>query len=181
MYDKDFLQQLYKSNNRKIFARITALTLEELPIEAIEGHVTTGSVNLDGVSAMRRTCNLTLAASVVYSALGEKKINISDNLWGLKTKFKLEVGLGNDIDLSYPEIIWFDQGIYIISSFTQSLSTSNFNINIQGKDKMCQLNGEIGGTLTSDIDFGKIEQINDLGQIEYIPQLLKDIKKLTYL
>ena len=179
MYDKDFLQQLYKSNNRKIFAKVTALTLEELPIEAIEGHVTAGSVNLDGVSAMRRTCNLTLAASVVYSALGEKKINISDNLWGLKTKFKLEVGLGNDIDLSYPEIIWFDQGIFIISSFTQSLSASNFNINIQGKDKMSLLNGEMGGSINSSVDFGKIEEIDKYGNRKFIEipvkQIIRDI------
>jgi hypothetical protein len=49
------------------------------------------------------------------------------------------------------------------------LSTNGFTITLQGKDKMCQLNGEIGGTLTSSVDFGKLEQVNENGDIEYIP------------
>ncbi|WP_291627906.1 hypothetical protein [Clostridium sp.] len=47
---------------------------------------------------MRRTCNLTLIA---------KDINIKDFNWSLNTKFKLEIGLTNNIDEKYPDIIWF--------------------------------------------------------------------------
>jgi hypothetical protein len=44
-----------------------------------------------------------------------------------------------------PNIIWFNQGIYLITDFSTSHSTSSFNISISGKDKMCLLNGDIGG------------------------------------
>jgi hypothetical protein len=69
-----------------------------LPIEYIEGKVTSGSINVDGSSAVRRSCNLTLVA---------KDVNINEFYWGLKNKFKLEVGLRNFINKNYPEIIWF--------------------------------------------------------------------------
>jgi hypothetical protein len=39
-YDRDFLLQLDKTKNKIIYARITALTFDELPIEAIEGRIT---------------------------------------------------------------------------------------------------------------------------------------------
>jgi hypothetical protein len=55
----------------------------------------------------------------------------------MNTKFKLEIGLENRIDNRYPSIIWFKQGIYLISAFSTSRSTNNFSITIQGKDKMC--------------------------------------------
>ena len=57
LFDVDFLTKLTSHRNRETFARITALTLDERPIELIEGKVTGGSVNVDGKSAVRRTCS----------------------------------------------------------------------------------------------------------------------------
>ena len=149
LYDKDFLLKLDKEKNKVIYARITALTFQETPIEYIEGRVTQGSINLDGASAVRRSCSLTIVA---------QDFNYSDYYWGLNTKFKLEIGVENTIDFHYPDIVWFNQGIYLITSFNTSRNTSSFNISIQGKDKMCLLNGEVGGQLESSIDFGTIEE-----------------------
>jgi len=154
LYDKDFLLKLDKSKNKIIYARITALTFQELPIETIEGRVTQGSINIDGSSAVRRTCSLTIVA---------QDFKYNDFYWGLNTKFKLEVGVENTIDTKYPKIIWFNQGIFLITVFNTSRSTNNFSITIQGKDKMALLNGEIGGTLESSIDFGCIEEENAEG------------------
>ena len=153
-YDNEFLLKLDKAKNKTIFARITALTFEEYPIETIEGRVTQGSVNIDGASAVRRSCSLTMVA---------QDFKYNDFYWGLNTKFKLEVGVENNIDPTYPKIIWFKQGIYLITSFNTSRSTNNFSISISGKDKMCLLNGEVGGTLESSIDFGTIEEENKEG------------------
>ncbi len=147
LFDKDFLLQLDKRNVKEKFARITSLTLDEHPIEQIEGRITQGSVNIDGASAVRRSCSLTMVA---------ENLDIHDFNWGLKTKFVLEVGLRNDFNPIYPDIIWFPQGMYVISSFSVSRSVNNFNISIQGKDKMCLVNGEMGGLVTSlTMDFGK--------------------------
>lgn len=154
LYDKEFLLKLDKAKNRTIFARITALTFQEFPIETIEGRVTQGSVNIDGASAVRRSCSLTIVA---------QDFQYNDFYWGLNTKFKLEVGVENNVDPNYPKIIWFKQGIFLITSFNTSRSTNNFSISIQGKDKMCLLNGEIGGSLESSVDFGTIEEENQEG------------------
>jgi hypothetical protein len=128
--------------------------------------VTGGSLRVDGTSALRRTCSLTMVAS---------EVNISDYYWGLNTKFKLEIGVENTVNKNYEDIIWFPQGIYIITSFSTALSTNNYTINISGKDKMCMLNGEVGGTINSSVDFGKIDEIDDDGNIKTVSYPIKDI------
>lgn len=162
LYDKDFLLKLDASKNKTIYARITALQFDEAPIETIEGRVTAGSINIDGTSAVRRTCSLTIVA---------QDFNYNEYYWGLKTKFKLEVGVQNYVDSTMPDIIWFDEGIYLITSFNTSRTTNNFTISINGKDKMCLLNGEVGGSLESSVDFGTIEEedINGVWTIRSIP------------
>ena len=84
LYDKEFLKELDKVKNKIVYAKVTALTVEESPVESIEGRVTQGSINLDGASAVRRSCSLSIVA---------QEFDYSDYLWGLNTKFKLEVGL----------------------------------------------------------------------------------------
>ena len=168
LLDKDFLVELDAKREREVYAKIVALTFHEEPVELIEGQVTQGSINIDGASALRRTCSLTLVA---------KELNINDYYWGLKSKFKLEIGIKNTIknivcgfnELNeeikwgdkYPQdIIWFPQGIYAITNFNTSQSTNNYTITISGKDKMCFLNGDLGGNLTASIDFG-VEEFYD--------------------
>jgi hypothetical protein len=97
-YDKNFLLALDREKNKTIYARITKLTFDEFPIESIEGKVTGGTINIDGASALRRTCSLTLLAD---------GFKYSDFYCGLNTKFKLEIGVENSINSNYPNIIWF--------------------------------------------------------------------------
>jgi hypothetical protein len=145
LLDKEFLRELDYSINKETYARITALDINDYPLELIEGKATGGSINIDGASALRRTCSVSLIA---------EDVNINEFYWGLNNKFKLEIGIKNTINADYPEIIWFPQGVYIITSFNCNLSTNNFTISINGKDKMCRLNGEFGGSLPASIDFG---------------------------
>ena len=98
LMDEEFLRNLHANRNREVFARLISLDFNENPIEKIEGRVTGGSINIDGASAVRRTCSVSLVA---------KDININDFYWGLKNKFTLEIGLTNTADNQYPEIIWF--------------------------------------------------------------------------
>lgn len=151
LFDVDFLTKLTMKREREIFARITALTMDELPVEYIEGKVTAGSINIDGASAVRRTCNLTMIA---------KDVNINEFYWGFKRKFILEVGVKNTIDSKYPDIIWFKQGVFVITSFNTSQTTNNFTCTINGKDKMCLLNGDIAGHLPHSTDFGVEEYLD---------------------
>ena len=98
-YDFNFLKQLIEQRNRIVHVRITKLTFDELPIEVITGKITSGSINLDGDSALRRTCSLTLISD---------DIKDRDYDWAFNTKFKLEIGLNNFVDSNKPDIIWFE-------------------------------------------------------------------------
>lgn len=151
MDDIEFLKELHSQKNRTLYARVISLNFDEQPIEEIQGKITTGSINVDGASAVRRTCSLTISAA--------DDIEITDFYWAFSTKFKLEIGLENYIDSRYPSIVWFPQGVFLISTFSVSCSTNSKLITIQGKDKMSLLNGELGGTLNSSIDFGKMDEI----------------------
>lgn len=142
---ENFLVKLNNQINQEIFAKITSLNFQENPVESIEGVISTGNINIDGNSIIRRSCNLTLIS---------QNLNFNDAYWGVKTKFKLELGLKNNINSSYPEIIWFSQGIYVITSFTTNQATNNYTISIQGKDKMCLLNGDLGGSMPMTVDLG---------------------------
>lgn len=154
IYNKDFLLELDKIREKEIYAKVTALTFQETPITTIEGRITAGSVNVDGNSAVRRTCSLTVVA---------QNFDYGNYTWGLNTKFKLEIGVKNNINPNYDDIIWFQQGIYILTSFNTSRSTTNYSISLQGKDKMCLLNGEVGGSIESSVDFGTEEIVNRNG------------------
>ena len=149
LFDFNFLIELMNYQHREVYARITLLTQNELPLQQIEGRVTGGSINVDGNSALRRTCNLSLIL--------KDQSEINSFYWAFKQKFKLEIGLSNAIDKKYPEIIWFKQGIFIIASHDMSQSVNNYTITINGKDKMCLLNGDLSGSLFSTVDFGAME------------------------
>lgn len=161
-YDENFLIRLSQRRDRTVYGRIIALNFNEEPLDCVEGRITQGSINVDGNSAIRRTCSLTLIA---------QNFKYDDYYWGLHTKFRLEVGLKNDIEPKYPEIIWFPQGIYLITTFNTSRTTNNFTIQISGKDKMALLNGEISGSIEGRTDFGVIEEENSEGiwEIRKIP------------
>jgi hypothetical protein len=51
-------------------------------------------------------------------------------------------------------------GTMVITGFSTSQTASSYTINISGKDKMCLLNGDLGGSLFASVDFGK-EEIYD--------------------
>jgi hypothetical protein len=164
--DMNFLEKLINQKNRTVYCRLTSLNLANLPVEVLTGQITAGSINLDGASAVRRTCQL--------SFIPNKQLNY---LWAMKTKFKLEIGIENNFNPIYEDIIWFNQGHYIVSSFSTSEAANSITININGKDKMTQLNGELGGTLLSQVNFGVYEEIMEDGSRKIISHPIKHIIK----
>lgn len=165
--DKIFLQKLDQQRNKEIFARVIALTNDEYPIETIEGKITAGNISIDGKSSLRRTCSLTMIS---------KDINLTDYQWGLKTKVKVEIGVANEIDENYDKIIWFPQGVFVLNTFNITHNTNSCNIQMSGKDKMCLLNGNLGGALLAETDFGKqeIKTVNETtGEITIEYELLE--------
>lgn len=165
LFDNEFLKKLDYNREKQIYTRIISLTNDEYPREQIEGYVTGGSINVDGASAVRRSCSLNVNALETNTAF-------TDEFWCYNNKFKLEIGLKNSVDKKYPDIIWFDMGIYIITGFSKSKNTNNFSISISGKDKMCRLNGEVSGNIMMTTDFGTIEEATKVNN-EYQISLTK--------
>lgn len=148
--DIEFLQKLDKLNLRVHYAKIVLFSFDEKPIKEIQGIITSGNLNVNGSSAVRRTISLSMLASPE-----NKGIDNIDNEISINKKIKIEIGLDNPLKSykHYGDIIWFPCGMFVISSATISRSTSGWSISINGKDKMCLLDGTVGGRFPASITF----------------------------
>lgn len=162
--DMDFLTQLDKLHMRVQYAKIILLSFkDEEPIKEIQGSITSGNLSVNGSSAIRRTINLTMLASIDNSNLDD-----IDNEISINKKIKVLIGYDNPLKSykNYGDIIWFPCGLFVLSSANISRSTSGWNISITGKDKMCLLDGTAGGTLPASITFHESLVQLDNGDVE---------------
>lgn len=164
--DTVFINNLFSDRSHTLYAKVVALNFNEDPLQEITGTVASGSVNVDGSSAMRRTCSLNLLTG---------KVDMNNMYWTLRSKIKILIGLENHISANYEPIIWFPLGTYIMTSLSKTLNAQGYSISIQGKDKMCLLDGSVGGQLFADHDFGKIEVKTDADTWKLEDVLIYDI------
>ena len=161
--DLPFLKSLIIQPIQSIYVRFTSLDWNENPLCEIQGLVTSGSMNLNGQSSIRRTCNLTIAIpdEVDYQINSQYTIK---QLIGVDNKINLEIGYEN-ITGQYGEysILWFPLGIFVITQSSYSHSLSGLNVSLQLQDKMCLLNGTCGGTLPAEINFSKVDELSSDG------------------
>lgn len=173
--DRDFLLKLDNERNKRIFVKIIVLDSNEMPIQDIEGRIAVGgSINIDGSSSMRRTCTISFVAE-------EKNNDLEnvDHLLSLNKRIRLYIGLENNIDKKYGDIIWFNQGIFIITAPSLTHNASAVNINLTLKDKMCLLNGTVSGKLPTSVTFDSYEQYDEEGNVSTIKQKFYDIIKTS--
>ena len=160
--DASFLRKLDLENIKTFYVKILVLDKNELPLRAIEGRVSTGSISIDGSSSIRRSGSITFLAE-------EKDNDLTDvdNLLSMNKTIKILIGIENNIDEHYDKIIWFKQGIFVITNPSISHNMQGVTINLQFKDKMCLMNGECGGNLPTSITFNEYDQIIGYREIEY--------------
>ena len=79
--DDNFLDTIDTMHHLEQYVKITALDWKEKPIRDIEGIITSGSMNIDGHSAIRRTISLS-------SSFGTEITNI-DNIFSLNRKINV--------------------------------------------------------------------------------------------
>lgn len=158
LLDDVFLERLHNQTQRELWVKVLALTLDEDPIEEITGRITGGSISIDGSSKMRRSCSLTMISD---------RYSVNEYIWGLNTKVKISIGMKNTVPSdeehpnNYGDIVWFPQGTYVLNSFSISVNNQSSTISLQGKDKMCLLNGDVGGNLTAlSYAFDTVEEEN---------------------
>ena len=154
-----FLKKMDEMPLKEQFVKIIILDFLENPITEIQGKVTSGSINLNGSSAVRRTANLSMVADDANN-----DITSVNNLLSINKKIKLEIGFTNmTSDYQQYPIIWFPLGVYVIITPSITHNNTGINISLQLKDKMCLLNGDCGGTLPASITFHETSYEDDKG------------------
>lgn len=123
------------------YIQVILLDWQENEIEKIEGRCTSGSISVDGNSAVRRTCSL----SMIVPSDEQFSAN-----WGISKKIKVFIKTNESAQ-------WINEGLYVITSFSLSESVNSYNVSISAQDKMCLLNGTISGAIFAETDFGNID------------------------
>ena len=173
LQDKRFLKEMDLLKLKEQLVKITVLDWAENPIKEIQGKITGGSLNLDGKSSIRRTCNLTMFVED-YDDINITTIN---NLISINKKMQLAVGIKNTTGRykEYP-IIWYPLGIYVMINPSISRGLNGTTVSIQLKDKMCLLNGV--RCLWYNQVFYSIDSNNDIqcpveGLVDYTCDIMK--------
>lgn len=158
--DYQFLLEVDNLQLKEQYVKIKVLDFfTEKLIEEIQGKSTSGSININGQSAVRRTGSVSLIAdSINYNIINVK------NLISINKKIEIEVGITNTTKQyqEYP-IIWFPQGIYVIKNASISQNNSGINISLSVSDKMALLSGECGGVIPNSIIFSEAEKDSATG------------------
>ena len=150
---RNFLSKIDDFVNQKQYIKITLLNWKEEPLKEIQGELSTGTMTKDGSSAFRRTMSFTASVSN-----GDYDISSAEADFAINKKIFVEIGIKNYSKeyTDYP-ILWFPQGVFFIGSFScTSSTTSAVNLNIQLKDKMAGLNGDVGGKIPSTTVFDEL-------------------------
>lgn len=172
MQRRNFLATIDSFVNQKVYVKITLLNWEEEPIKEIAGELTSGTISKDGSSSVRRTCQLSATVS-----RGEYDVEDTELDFSINKKAFIEIGVKNYSDeyKEYP-ILWFPQGVFFMSSFAiTSNATSSVNISLTLKDKMCGLNGEVGGTFQSTVILDEMQTQSPTGETVYEKVLIYDL------
>ena len=160
--DESFLKKLDSLHIRENTIKITILDWQENPIDNIEGLVSSGNININGDSAIRRTASLNLIIKE-KTATGMAKFK---SLIALNKKVKLEIGYKNTTSYytQYP-IIWLPLGTYVCFNPSFSHSSNGITLSLSLKDKMCLLNGDCGGTIAASTTFSEYETMTEDGEV----------------
>lgn len=157
-YDKKFLEQIDSLRIKEQYIKITVLSWQEEPIEEVQGICISGNLNISADSAMRRTGTISIIAE-------EKDNNLTnmDNLFAINKKCKLELGIKNTISSyeKYGNIIWFPLGIFVMFNPSISHNINDCTISMNLKDKMCLLNGDVGGIFPAPVNLSQVDQYVD--------------------
>lgn len=158
--DSAFLAKIDNQRFRKQYVKLILLDWNENPIDEIQGYSTSGTLSINGDSACRQTCNVTM-----YVPNDEYAITDVNNLIAINKKIYLEVGIENE-QLEYQDhkIIWFPQGLFCITSCSLTHSSNGRTLSLQLRDKMCLLDGSCGGTIPASTQFDEYETIDENGE-----------------
>ena len=158
--DAAFLREIDELPVKEQWVRITLLEFAtEKSLGEIQGRVKNGSYNYNGKSSMRRTAQFSMVAE------NDGDITNTSNLISINKKVRLEIGITNTT-FKYPEypVIWFPQGVYVVTEAQVNRGKENITISVNLKDKMALLNGECGGTIPAAATLSEFDTIDESGR-----------------
>lgn len=176
LQDKTFLLKVNQYKVKEYQAAILVLDFEtESPIARLEGKVVSGNMSIAANSPVRRTCSL----SLVFDNQ-TKRITDINNLIAVDKKISLSIGFNNPFYhlpqyRDYGETLWFKQGVFFITKASSSISATSTSVSVELQDKMCQLNGTVGGTLPATVSFHDRIILEDNGDMTTEYPLIKEI------
>ena len=171
--DSAFLLKIDKQKIKEQYIKIICLDINERPLKEVQGRCTGGSLNLSGCSDVRRTCNLSMIAD-------EKENDLTDldNLFSTNKRIEVEIGFLNTTEYyTQFNIIWFPLGIYVIKTPSITHNTTSVDISLTLEDKMCLLNGTMGGKFPATVEFSRME--DEFGNLSY-PTMYQIILELVH-
>lgn len=172
---------LYEQTNQNISIKIDVLNWEEAEtIASIRGYCTGGSLNLNGQSTVRRTGSLSIITNQDNVIFDDDKdivfndvqyFNKIETLFSANKKVKICTGIEDENGI----VQWQNQGIFIIKNPSLTRNMSGISISLTLSDKMCLLNGEMGGNLPAATVFSEMEVQHQDGTVTKDYPLVKDI------
>lgn len=168
------------------YIKIVVLDNMDCPLRAIEGRATGGSININGSSAVRRSGSLTLVTELIKNPTSQLDIMYEvtkvKSLISMNKRIRIEIGIENS-GTKYREekIFWIGLGIFVIQDASVTHSIENgITISLKLTDKMAFLNGELGGTFTSEVQHSPSGYIQD-GTQEIVKEGVKIRTLINYL
>lgn len=150
--DKDLLKYVAYLKHRTQYIKIYILDRNEDVQSEIQGLVSAGSLSINAKSAIRRTGSITVQLGADAHTEQERFLEYQriSSLLALGNRVKLEIGYDNS-GREYLEYdrFWFNIGTYVITKPQISHNAQGITATLTISDKMCLLNGEMGGTFSA--------------------------------
>ena len=174
LQNRSFLLKLLQYKVKEYYCSVSLLDFQtEKILSRLEGKIVSGSFNNAANSPTRRTGSFSLI-------FDKNEYKTKFNTIGIDKKIDFAVGIKNPMKhiadyADYGDILWFPQGIYIITDYSISVSTSSVTSSVKLIDKMGKLNGTCGGTIPSSVSLHDRIYIDKEGNeiVEY--PLIKEI------
>ena len=131
---------LVQMNTRNAKIKVELLNFNFQTISSLEGKTTSGSIEVNANSDIRRTCNLSLVAKDI----DKNMISEGGELW-LDKYIKIYQGIDNPRDNN--KTVWWNMGIFLINNPNTVYSAADHTISFEGLDLMAKLTGRRNGQL----------------------------------
>lgn len=129
---------LLQRPTRHLHIKVELLNQNDVVIDVLQGYVISGNININADSAYRRSGNLKM---VIHN--NNLIPSPSSKIW-FNRKVKIYIGLMDWND----EIVWFNQGQFVIQNAQIDLSGAEKTIELDLADNISLIDGTLGGNLS---------------------------------